>query len=123
MVVADQDEVDPRQILEAHAGARTRRGPAKEKGEARSDQIGSVRMLRPCGLDQDRAVADPGDLHLRAPTRRGGTVGVTGTRSGQAARSSEPAQRLKKLRRPLAARRRSSGLKKRSPSKCALGGP
>ena len=91
MIVADEDEVDPRQILEAHA---RRAHPLRaDGGEGRgaSDQIGSVRMLRPAVWTS--TVAWPIQVtSISSPsTRRGGTVGVTGTRAGQVARSLEPA--------------------------------
>ena len=51
-------------------GAVTRFGPANANGLARSDQTGSVRMLRPGDLDQQRGVADHGDAQTRRRARR-----------------------------------------------------
>ena len=83
MIVADDDEMDARQILEADAGRAHPRRPTKEKGEARSDQIGSVRMLRPSIWTS--TVAWPIQVtRISSPaTAGGGTDGVTGALSGQ----------------------------------------
>ena len=72
-----------------------------------------------------RAVAWPIQVtRIIAPsTLAGGTMGVTGTWRGQIARSSELAQRLKKLRPGPLPGTGPSELKKRSPSKWSLADP
>jgi hypothetical protein len=46
MIVAKQYRLAVRQILDQHTGFR-RRGPIQDRGLARSDQIGSVKILIP----------------------------------------------------------------------------
>jgi len=45
MIVAYEHGVDVWQIIDPHSGFRLRLGPNQDTGLARSDQIGSVRML------------------------------------------------------------------------------
>ena len=91
MIVADEDEVDPRQILEAHAGRAhpARADEGEGRGALRPDRVGED--VEPLGLDQHGGVADPGDPHLAA-RRRGAAArsGGPGHASGQAARSLAP---------------------------------
>ena len=46
MRVAEEHRIDWRQVIEVDAGV-TRFGPTNEKGPARSDQTGSVRIFTP----------------------------------------------------------------------------
>src|SRR3546814_2958181 len=101
-------------------GARTRFGPVKVKGEARSDQIGSVNMLRPWVCTSTVAWPTHVATICGPSIWRAGTVGDTGICSGQTARS-RPS--MKETSRPGLGRllppvpNWPSELKKRSPSK------
>src|SRR3954471_21916890 len=72
-------------------GARTRLGPRKEKGEARSDRIGED--IETPGLHQNRRMADPGDAHLADvdSARRDGRRHGDALRPAGAALASGPA--------------------------------
>ena len=74
MIVADEDEVDRRQILEAHAGRAHAIGAERRKGrgDVAPDRVGED--VEALGLNEDGGMADPGDPHLRAldaPGRHG----------------------------------------------------
>ena len=89
MIVADEHEVDLRQILEPDARLGDARRP-EPNGPALLLHTGSVRMLSPLvctsTLECPTHVAS-----IRSPsTRAGGLAGVTATRAGQAGRPSLP---------------------------------
>ena len=66
MIVADEDEVDPRQVLEADAGRAhpARADEGERRGALRPDRIGED--VEALGLDEHGGMADPGDQHLVA---------------------------------------------------------
>ncbi|MNT76386.1 hypothetical protein D3C72_2153790 [compost metagenome] len=103
-------------------GEATRFGPAKEKGLARGDQTGSVRMLRPATWI--KSVAWPIMVTRRsAPSTRsrsGADAGPCATRFGQRARLPLVCH-LRRSRMPPGST--PSGLKKRLPSKWSETGP
>src|SRR3546814_5440473 len=78
-------------------GEVTRRGPAKATGLARSDQTGSVRMLRPAIWT--RSVAWPTMVTRSPSTRASGVTGVTSTDEGNRLRSEEHTSELQSLMR------------------------
>src|SRR3546814_14782828 len=67
--------------------ARTRFGPVKLKGEARSDQVGSVNMLRPWVCTSTVAWPTHVATICGPSIWRAGTVGATGICPGQTAPS------------------------------------
>ena len=102
----------------ATPGAVTRRGPAKETGEARSDQTGSVSRFIPAVWIS--SVAWPTMVIVRSCTSGAGVAGVTGTAPGHSAR---PPSRCQRRRSPKELGGVPPGLKKRVPSKWSLTGP
>ncbi len=47
VIVTEQNQMDRRQGVEGDRGSRTRRAPSQEKGPARVEKIGSVRIFTP----------------------------------------------------------------------------
>lgn len=72
MVMADQDEVDLRQVFEADAGrGDAARAEAERAGAVAPHRIGED--VHAVGLDQHAGMADPGDSHRRAFDAGGGS--------------------------------------------------
>ena len=102
----------------ASAGGWWRRGPAKSRGDARSEKIGSVSSVDPAELDQRGRVADPGDgrLHRRAGARVGGDertirrdAGIGVCRRRRQAVAPRASRQRQKSCVPCASRTRGSG--------------
>ena len=84
VVMADQDEVDRRQVIEADARRVDAFGPAKDSGETRSDQTGSVRMFSPATWMSRVAWPTMVTRNRSREIRASGTACRRGSASGRA---------------------------------------
>ena len=102
-------------------GSFTRLGPTNENGETRSDQTGSIRMLRPAVCSSRLACPTNEMRQVLSSTRAGGrSLCALGAHAGQAARSRVVHQRS---RSAVLLGGAPFGSKKRVPSKWSEAGP